>query len=84
MNGGGLQDRVEFVVGASFPELKHWLGRASVGLHTMWNEHFGICIVEYMVCVCMCGYVCVCVCAFHSVCLSVFVSFSVFRTHLDT
>jgi alpha-1,2-mannosyltransferase len=40
---------VEFVVGASFPELKRWLGRASVGLHTMWNEHFGICIVEYMV-----------------------------------
>lgn len=34
---------------ASFPELKHWLARASVGLHTMWNEHFGICIVEYMV-----------------------------------
>lgn len=43
------QNHVEFVVGASFPELKRWLGRASVGLHTMWNEHFGICVVEYMV-----------------------------------
>lgn len=44
------KDHVELVVGAPFPELKRWLGRASVGLHTMWNEHFGICIVEYMVC----------------------------------
>ena len=45
----GVAEEVEFVVGASFPELKRWLGRASVGLHTMWNEHFGICVVEYMV-----------------------------------
>lgn len=43
------QEHVEFVVGAPFAELKRWLGRASVGLHTMWNEHFGICVVEYMV-----------------------------------
>ena len=45
----GVGDRVQFVVGAHFSELKEWLGRASVGLHTMWNEHFGICVVEYMV-----------------------------------
>jgi len=44
-----LKDKVDFVVDAPFSELKSWLSRASVGLHTMWNEHFGICVVEYMV-----------------------------------
>ena len=44
-----VQGKVEFVVGAPFSTLKEWLGRASVGLHSMWNEHFGICVVEYMV-----------------------------------
>lgn len=45
----GVEDRVDFVVNCSFAELKSWLGRASVGLHTMWNEHFGIGVVEMMV-----------------------------------
>lgn len=45
----GVEERVEFVVNCSFDELKGWLGRASVGLHTMWNEHFGIGVVEMMV-----------------------------------
>jgi len=44
----GVGGQVEFVVGAPFPELKRWLGRASVGVHTMWNEHFGIVLVEYL------------------------------------
>ncbi|CAM9401318.1 unnamed protein product [Scytosiphon promiscuus] len=44
----GVEDRVDFVVNCSFEELKAWLGRASVGLHTMWNEHFGIGVVEMM------------------------------------
>ncbi|KAM3576192.1 hypothetical protein VYU27_001900 [Nannochloropsis oceanica] len=44
----GVGGQVEFVVGAPYPDLKRWLGRASVGVHTMWNEHFGICVVEYM------------------------------------
>eukprot|EP00904_Undaria_pinnatifida_P014133 jgi/Undpi1/9850/HiC_scaffold_28.g12304.m1 len=44
----GVEERVEFVVNCSFDELKAWLGRASVGLHTMWNEHFGIGVVEMM------------------------------------
>jgi hypothetical protein len=51
-HAGGLaydQGQVDFVVDAPFSELKRLLGRASVGLHTMWNEHFGICVVEYMV-----------------------------------
>ena len=31
-----------------FPELLAELGSALIGLHTMWNEHFGIGIVEMM------------------------------------
>lgn len=45
----GVADKVDFVVNCSFAELKEWLGRASIGLHTMWNEHFGIGVVEMMV-----------------------------------
>jgi len=48
-DGDGVGGRVDFVVNCSFDELKAWLGQASVGLHTMWNEHFGIGVVEMMV-----------------------------------
>ncbi|CAM9941410.1 unnamed protein product, partial [Discosporangium mesarthrocarpum] len=44
----GVSGNVEVVVNCSFEELKEWLGRASVGIHTMWNEHFGIGVVEMM------------------------------------
>uniref|UniRef100_K3WWV0 GDP-Man:Man(3)GlcNAc(2)-PP-Dol alpha-1,2-mannosyltransferase n=1 Tax=Globisporangium ultimum (strain ATCC 200006 / CBS 805.95 / DAOM BR144) TaxID=431595 RepID=K3WWV0_GLOUD len=44
----GLTGRVEFVVNASFAELKQYLARSSVGIHTMYNEHFGIGVVEMM------------------------------------
>ncbi|RUS33670.1 ALG11 protein [Jimgerdemannia flammicorona] len=44
----GIHNNVRFEVNASFPQLVEWLGRAKVGLHTMWNEHFGIGVVEYM------------------------------------
>jgi len=44
----GIEDRVEFVVNQPFSVLKKWFGIASVGLHTMWNEHFGIGVVEMM------------------------------------
>lgn len=30
-------------------QLLDLLRTSAVGLHTMWNEHFGICVVEYMV-----------------------------------
>lgn len=33
---------VEFKVNIPFDELKKHLGEATIGLHTMWNEHFGI------------------------------------------
>ncbi len=46
----GVQDQVRFVVNASFPDMLGWLARASIGLGTMVDEHFGINIVEFMVC----------------------------------
>lgn len=44
----GITDQVIFVVNAPFSVLYGLLGEAQVGLHTMWNEHFGISIVEMM------------------------------------
>jgi len=43
-----LFEHVELVVNAPFSTLQEWLAKASVGLHTMWNEHFGISVVEMM------------------------------------
>ncbi|CAM0136227.1 asparagine-linked glycosylation protein [Umbelopsis sp. WA50703] len=43
-----IEDNVVFEINASFSKLLDWMGRAKVGLHTMWNEHFGIGVVEYM------------------------------------
>ena len=44
----GIESAVSFVVNAPFSVLQGWLGSAQIGLHTMWNEHFGISIVEMM------------------------------------
>ncbi|RHZ30080.1 hypothetical protein DYB31_001508 [Aphanomyces astaci] len=45
----GLGDsRVQFVVNAPFSDLTSYLAKASIGLHSMRNEHFGIGIVEMM------------------------------------
>lgn len=41
-----IEKKVDFLPNIPFPELKRLLGRAACGLHTMWNEHFGIGIVE--------------------------------------
>lgn len=41
------QDYVRFEVNAPFELLVSSLGKGKVGLHTMWNEHFGIGVVEY-------------------------------------
>uniref|UniRef100_A0A3Q0QVA3 GDP-Man:Man(3)GlcNAc(2)-PP-Dol alpha-1,2-mannosyltransferase n=1 Tax=Amphilophus citrinellus TaxID=61819 RepID=A0A3Q0QVA3_AMPCI len=43
----GVADRVEFKLNVPFEELKREMGEATIGLHTMWNEHFGI-VVECM------------------------------------
>ncbi|KAK3397420.1 alpha-1,2-mannosyltransferase alg11 [Sordaria brevicollis] len=42
-----IKDRVEFHLDASWPDILEWLRRASVGVNGMWNEHFGIGVVEY-------------------------------------
>jgi alpha-1,2-mannosyltransferase len=42
-----IKDSVEFHLDASWPEILEWLRRASVGVNGMWNEHFGIGVVEY-------------------------------------
>ncbi|XP_068121149.1 GDP-Man:Man(3)GlcNAc(2)-PP-Dol alpha-1,2-mannosyltransferase [Hyperolius riggenbachi] len=39
---------VEFKVNIPFHDLKKHLSEATIGLHTMWNEHFGIGVVECM------------------------------------
>ncbi|XP_056444989.1 GDP-Man:Man(3)GlcNAc(2)-PP-Dol alpha-1,2-mannosyltransferase [Gadus chalcogrammus] len=44
----GLGERVEFRLNVPFDELKRELAAATIGLHTMWNEHFGIGVVECM------------------------------------
>ncbi|CAM4362610.1 unnamed protein product [Caretta caretta] len=44
----GVDKKVEFKVNIPFEELKKYLADAVIGLHTMWNEHFGIGIVECM------------------------------------
>jgi alpha-1,2-mannosyltransferase len=44
----GLVERIEIIPNASHSSLLEYYSRAIIGLHTMWNEHFGIGIVEYM------------------------------------
>ena len=44
------QDQVQFVTNAPFSEILSLLSRASIGLSTMVDEHFGINVVEFMVC----------------------------------
>lgn len=43
----GIKDQVEFVCDATWPQMLDWMRRASVGVNGMWNEHFGIGVVEY-------------------------------------
>lgn len=49
----GIADHVEFVVNAPFAQLKKELGQATAAIHTMWNEHFGISLVECMAAGCV-------------------------------
>ncbi|XP_071440731.1 GDP-Man:Man(3)GlcNAc(2)-PP-Dol alpha-1,2-mannosyltransferase isoform X1 [Hetaerina americana] len=43
-----LEDNVEFKVNVPYNELKEELQEGTIGLHAMWNEHFGIGVVECM------------------------------------
>ena len=44
----GILSQVSFVVNAKYEEMLALLETSTVGLHTMWNEHFGISVVEMM------------------------------------
>ncbi|XP_035825053.1 GDP-Man:Man(3)GlcNAc(2)-PP-Dol alpha-1,2-mannosyltransferase isoform X2 [Aplysia californica] len=44
----GVDHLVDFRLNIPFSELKQLLAESLVSLHTMWNEHFGICVVEGM------------------------------------
>lgn len=43
-----LDDNVEFKLNIPYPEMVDELQLGMIGLHAMWNEHFGISIVEGM------------------------------------
>ncbi|KIE02566.1 alpha-1,2-mannosyltransferase alg11, partial [Metarhizium majus ARSEF 297] len=47
VNELGIKDQIVFHLDASWPEILEWLRKASVGVNGMWNEHFGIGVVEY-------------------------------------
>ena len=42
-----IKDSVEFILNASWDEILNWLRKSWVGVNGMWNEHFGIGVVEY-------------------------------------
>ncbi|KAJ5583980.1 hypothetical protein N7450_006644 [Penicillium hetheringtonii] len=42
-----IRDQTTFLCDASWPTVLSHLGTSSVGVNGMWNEHFGICVVEY-------------------------------------
>jgi alpha-1,2-mannosyltransferase len=43
-----IEDLVEFKVSIPYSELHQILSDSLIGLHTMWNEHFGIGVVEFL------------------------------------
>ncbi|KAL4990509.1 hypothetical protein BDW68DRAFT_36397 [Aspergillus falconensis] len=42
-----IRNNTTFLCDASWPTILSHLGTASIGVNAMWNEHFGICVVEY-------------------------------------
>ncbi|PYH99233.1 alpha-1,2-mannosyltransferase [Aspergillus ellipticus CBS 707.79] len=42
-----IRDHTTFLCDAPWPAILDHLGSASIGVNAMWNEHFGICVVEY-------------------------------------
>jgi len=43
-----VDGNVDFKVNIPFSELLHQMAECLIGLHTMWNEHFGIAVVEML------------------------------------
>ncbi|KAI9717708.1 MAG: asparagine-linked glycosylation protein [Chrysothrix sp. TS-e1954] len=42
-----ITENLSFLLNVSYPTILSHLGTASVGVNAMWNEHFGIGVVEY-------------------------------------
>ena len=42
-----IRSQTTFLCDASWPSILEHLHKASIGVNAMWNEHFGICVVEY-------------------------------------
>ena len=42
-----IEDSVEFALNAPWKQMLDWLGKSNIGVNGMWNEHFGIGVVEY-------------------------------------
>jgi alpha-1,2-mannosyltransferase len=42
-----IKDSVQFVINAKWDQILQFLKESSVGVNGMWNEHFGIGVVEY-------------------------------------
>ena len=49
----GIYESVRFEINVSFQQLKEELSLSKAALHTMWNEHFGIGLVECMAAGCV-------------------------------
>ncbi len=45
-----LKDNVEFKVNASYKELQELLDASLMGIHSMWNEHFGVSLLLSLSC----------------------------------
>jgi alpha-1,2-mannosyltransferase len=43
-----VAEQVEFICDAPWDKVVSWLGRGWIGTNAMWNEHFGIAVVEIM------------------------------------
>lgn len=43
----GIEPATEFIINAPFSAILNRLQKASIGVNGMWNEHFGIGVVEY-------------------------------------
>ncbi|KAG6816796.1 hypothetical protein H0H87_002765 [Tephrocybe sp. NHM501043] len=43
-----VRSHVEFIINAPYPDMLRLLSKASIGMNTMVDEHFGINVVEYM------------------------------------
>lgn len=45
---GIIEDNVTFLLDAPWTTIQEILSNASIGVNAMWNEHFGMVVVEYM------------------------------------